>query len=167
MRVIIGTSLNRNGSRLSYMNAEMASRFVDSKGVGITNKMLAERALREDRTARAADRKAARAARSVTVNLVESPLGWLRSRCLISARHYDAGEQLRADWSAPSSRLPLRCVWTRCPGVERCPRRLLSAAPAVTANIGYIRTRATPASLTALSLAPDPARRDKGDGGGP
>jgi hypothetical protein len=36
--------------------------------------------------------------RSVTVNLVESPLGWLRSRDLISARQFDAGEQLRMDW---------------------------------------------------------------------
>lgn len=36
--------------------------------------------------------------RSVTVNLAESPLGWLHSRRHISARLFAAGEQLRADY---------------------------------------------------------------------
>lgn len=35
--------------------------------------------------------------RSVTVNLAESPLGWLRSRGLVDARQFEAGERLRAD----------------------------------------------------------------------
>lgn len=39
-----------------------------------------------------------RSGRSVTVNAAESPLGWLRSRGHVSARQYDAGEQLRRDW---------------------------------------------------------------------
>jgi len=39
-----------------------------------------------------------RAGRSVTVNAAESPLGWLRARGHVSARQYDAGEQLRVDW---------------------------------------------------------------------
>jgi hypothetical protein len=39
-----------------------------------------------------------RAGRSVTVNMAESPLGWLRSRGHVDARQYDAGEQLRVDW---------------------------------------------------------------------
>jgi hypothetical protein len=34
----------------------------------------------------------------VTVNLAESPLGWLRARGHVDARQFDAGEQLRADW---------------------------------------------------------------------
>jgi hypothetical protein len=38
------------------------------------------------------------AARTVTVNLAESPLGWLRSRGHLSRRQFDAGEQLRAEW---------------------------------------------------------------------
>lgn len=37
-------------------------------------------------------------ARTVTVNLAESPLGWLKSRGLVTARQFDAGETLRADW---------------------------------------------------------------------
>ncbi len=38
------------------------------------------------------------ARRSVTVNLVESPLGWLFARGLVSRRQFDAGERLRSDW---------------------------------------------------------------------
>lgn len=36
--------------------------------------------------------------RSVTVNLAESPLGWLRARALIDARQFEAGERLRSDY---------------------------------------------------------------------
>lgn len=39
-----------------------------------------------------------RARRSVTVNLAESPLGWLKAHGHVSARQYEAGERLRADW---------------------------------------------------------------------
>lgn len=38
------------------------------------------------------------ARRRVTVNLAESPLGWLRARKLIDARQFEAGERLRADY---------------------------------------------------------------------
>ena len=36
--------------------------------------------------------------RSVTVNLSESPLGWLRARGLLDARKFEAGERLREDY---------------------------------------------------------------------
>ena len=36
--------------------------------------------------------------RSVTVNLAESPLGWLHARGHLSDRLFDAGERLRADY---------------------------------------------------------------------
>lgn len=36
--------------------------------------------------------------RSVTVNLAESPLGWLYARGHLAARLFDAGERLRADY---------------------------------------------------------------------
>ena len=45
---------------------------------------------------------AARRGRMVTVNLAESPLGWLRSRGLVDARQFAAGEQLRADYERAS-----------------------------------------------------------------
>lgn len=40
----------------------------------------------------------AQARRRFTVNLAESPLGWLRSRGLINARQFEAGERLRRDF---------------------------------------------------------------------
>lgn len=60
------------------------------------NRLLAERPLPRDGRDRRT--KAKRPARSVTVNLAESPLGWLRARGLVSTRQYEAGEALRADW---------------------------------------------------------------------
>lgn len=41
-----------------------------------------------------------RRGRSVTVNLAESPLAWLRARRLVDARQHEAGERLRADYEA-------------------------------------------------------------------
>ncbi|MFA5990277.1 MAG: DUF6456 domain-containing protein [Sphingomonas sp.] len=41
---------------------------------------------------------APRRRRSVTVNLAESPLSWLRARGLVCARQFEAGERLRADY---------------------------------------------------------------------
>ena len=40
----------------------------------------------------------ARNRRSVTVNLAESPLGWLHARGHLAARLFEAGERLRADY---------------------------------------------------------------------
>ena len=40
----------------------------------------------------------AKVVRSVTVNLAESPLGWLFARGLVSQVQFDAGERLRTDW---------------------------------------------------------------------
>jgi hypothetical protein len=37
-------------------------------------------------------------ARSVTVNVAESPLGWLFARGLVTSAQFDAGERLRLDW---------------------------------------------------------------------
>jgi len=58
-------------------------------------RLLAERPLPQDGVDR---RKKTKAVRSVTVNLAESPLGWLRSRALVNERQYEAGEKLRGDW---------------------------------------------------------------------
>ena len=59
-----------------------------------SGRLLAERAL----DAAASARGPRKAVRSVTVNAVESPLGWLMARGLITQRQFDAGEQLRGDW---------------------------------------------------------------------
>lgn len=59
------------------------------------NRLLVDRPLPQDGSERGARR---RSARSVTVNLAESPLGWLMARGLVTWRQFEAGEMLRADW---------------------------------------------------------------------
>ncbi|HET7816741.1 MAG TPA: DUF6456 domain-containing protein [Sphingomicrobium sp.] len=56
-----------------------------------------------------------RPARSVTVNLAESPLGWLFARGLVTAAQFDAGERLRSDWER--AQLPPRVTmsWDAAP----------------------------------------------------
>ena len=52
--------------------------------------------------------------RSVTVNLAESPLGWLYVRGHVTRRQFDAGEQLRTDWErAQLSPSVTMSVWMR------------------------------------------------------
>jgi hypothetical protein len=60
-----------------------------------------------------------RGQRSVTVNLAESPLGWLRARGHVDARQLEAGERLRADYemAALGPRVTMR--WDASP---RAPR---------------------------------------------
>jgi hypothetical protein len=58
--------------------------------------LLAERSI--DGTDRSNRSWRSRPARSVTVNLAESPLGWLFARGHVSQRQFDAGERLRLDW---------------------------------------------------------------------
>ncbi|HEY0626921.1 MAG TPA: DUF6456 domain-containing protein [Allosphingosinicella sp.] len=65
------------------------------------NRLLAERPLPRDGKERQTEGLKVgkpRLSRSVTVNLVESPLGWLKARGLVSDRQFDAGERLRHDW---------------------------------------------------------------------
>ena len=58
----------------------------------MTQRILAERAI-DPRSGAGRAR-----GRSVTVNLTESPLGWLKSRGHVDRRQFDAGEQLRGDY---------------------------------------------------------------------
>ena len=64
------------------------------------NRMLAEQPIGEDGTvaSRTDLSGVKRLQRSVTVNLAESPLGWLHARGHLTDRQFAAGEQLRADW---------------------------------------------------------------------
>jgi hypothetical protein len=56
-----------------------------------------------------------RPARSVTVNLTESPLGWLHSRGLVTRRQFDAGERLRADWERSQLAPRVTMSWDAAP----------------------------------------------------
>jgi hypothetical protein len=64
------------------------------------NRLLAEQPLAEpgERRAGLGTRARSRAVRSVTVNMAESPLGWLKARGHVTTRQYDAGERLREEW---------------------------------------------------------------------
>ena len=70
----------------------------------IEGKLMIERALPGDspRSGSAVGKKgasnAAKPARSLSVNLAESPLGWLYARGHVSERQYRASERLRWDW---------------------------------------------------------------------
>lgn len=74
------------------------------------NRLLTERAIDVER-APSAETQRRRPARSVTVNLAESPLGWLHSRGLVSLRQFDAGERLRADWERAQLAPRITMAW--------------------------------------------------------
>jgi hypothetical protein len=76
-------------------------------------RMLVERAIgRDGETLRGGRR---RGVRSVTVNAVESPLGWLLARGLITRRQFDAGEQLRSDWERGGLSARVTMQWDAAP----------------------------------------------------
>lgn len=53
--------------------------------------------------------------RSVTVNLAESPLGWLLARGMVSARQFEAGERLRGDWTVAGLGPRVTMRWDAAP----------------------------------------------------
>jgi len=66
------------------------------------------------------DSKAARGRRrSVTVNLAESPLGWLRARGKVDARQFEAGERLRSDFETAQLGPRVTMRWDAAPGRGR------------------------------------------------
>ncbi|HEV2746003.1 MAG TPA: DUF6456 domain-containing protein [Allosphingosinicella sp.] len=94
------------------------------------NRLLAERPLPQDGCERGRKRAARKAgsamARSVTVNLTESPLGWLKVRGLLSERQFAAGERLREDWERAGLSPSVTMRWD-APPIGRMPR----GAPAI------------------------------------
>jgi hypothetical protein len=72
--------------------------------------ILAERPLPRDRSL-----PAARQARSVRINLAESPLGWLKARGLLNDRQFAAGEQLRADYERGGLMASVTMRWDAAP----------------------------------------------------
>lgn len=53
--------------------------------------------------------------RSVTINMAESPLGWLFARGLITKPQYDAGERLRGDWERAQLAPRVTMAWDAAP----------------------------------------------------
>jgi hypothetical protein len=78
--------------------------------------MLVERAIADDQPPKgAAKHRTKRPTRSVTVNLNESPLGWLKARGLLSDRQFDAGEQLRMDYERAALCPRVTMAWNAAP----------------------------------------------------
>lgn len=57
----------------------------------------------------------ARPARSVTVNVAESPLGWLLAHGHVSRRQFEAGERLRSDWERAELSPRVTMAWDAAP----------------------------------------------------
>lgn len=87
------------------------------------NRLLAERPLPRDGQERT-PRRGARPVRSVTMNLTESPLGWLKARGLVSERQFAAGEMLRGDWGRAALEPRVTMCWDAPP-----PGRTARGAP--------------------------------------
>jgi uncharacterized protein DUF6456 len=92
----------------------------------MTNRLLAERPSPRDGADRQRKR---RAARTVTVNLAEAPLGWLKARGLVSARQFAAAETLRADWERAQLAPPVTMRWDAAPADKTARGAPEPAAP--------------------------------------
>jgi len=77
--------------------------------------LIVERAIADEDAPRGRAKGGRRPARSVTVNLAESPLGWLLSRGLITQRQFDAGERLRSDWERAQLAPRITMSWDAAP----------------------------------------------------
>ena len=75
------------------------------------SRLLSERPLREATPAQ----RRGRPARSVTVNLADSPLGWLFARGHVSRRQFEAGERLRTDWERGQLPPKVTMSWDAAP----------------------------------------------------
>jgi len=94
----------------------------------MAKRLLAERALPRD--GKGAGRKGRRRpARTVTVNLAESPLGWLKARGLVSTRQYEAGEKLRGDWERAGLGPSVTMCWDAPPAEKNARGPADPAAP--------------------------------------
>ena len=92
----------------------------------IEGKLMIEQALPGDRT-QSASGAAGRPVRSLSVNLAESPLGWLHARGHVTTRQCQAGERLRWDWERAQLDPQVTMRWDAAP--IRRGRGGRSAAP--------------------------------------
>jgi len=100
----------------------------------------ADRRLLVERSIDGEERKGARGkrpARSVTVNLAESPLGWLYARGLLTAAQFDAGERLRGDWERAQLAPRVTMSW----GASPISRNRGGSAPGTEASSCQIDAR--------------------------
>jgi hypothetical protein len=79
-----------------------------------TKRLLSERSI-EAGIASGATPSGARPVRSVTINIAESPLGWLFVRGYVTQRQFDAGERLRFDWERGQLAPRVTMAWDAAP----------------------------------------------------
>ncbi|MGE0178911.1 MAG: DUF6456 domain-containing protein [Sphingomonas sp.] len=106
----------------------------------------------QTRSGRISRAKGSRSARTVTVNLAESPLGWLKARGLVTARQFDAGEQLRDDWERASLAPSTTMRWTASPP-SRTARGAHDPAAATIAQLAAKRRFEAAVSAVGTGLA--------------
>ena len=75
----------------------------------LSSRLLTERSLDSGRGQKG------RPTRSVTVNLAESPLGWLFARGHVNRRQMEAGERLRFDWERGQLAPRVTMSWDAAP----------------------------------------------------
>lgn len=90
-------------------------------------RLIAEKPISDDHAPKEREKRGRRPTRSVTVNLAESPLGWLFSRSLLTQRQFDAGERLRCDWERAQLSPRVTMAWDATPKSGR--RSGFSATP--------------------------------------
>jgi hypothetical protein len=78
-----------------------------------------ERAIDAEHAPKGSLKRGRRPARSVSVNLAESPLGWLFSRGLVTERQFDAGERLRSDCERAQLAPRITMSWDAAPVSSR------------------------------------------------
>ena len=83
-------------------------------GMKPQRRLLVERSIDAGITSES-DSELTRPRRTVTVNMAESPLGWLFARGLVTRRQYDAGERLRADWERAQLSPRVTMSWDAAP----------------------------------------------------
>lgn len=77
-------------------------------------RLLGEREIAADVGAEAV-RGQSRPSRSLTVNVAESPLGWLLAHGHVTRRQFDAGEWLRSDWERAQLAPRVTMAWDAAP----------------------------------------------------
>ena len=85
---------------------------IDGRGMRREADREADRVVERDSGREVQREGVTRGGRSVTVNRAESPLTWLRSRGLIDARQFAAGERLRAAYETASIAPSVTMRWT-------------------------------------------------------
>jgi len=94
---------------------------------------LAEREIDQGRLVRG---RAGQGRRTVTVNIAESPLGWLRARGHVDARQFEAGERLRGDYETAALGARVTMHWDASP---RAPRG--AASPGLDPTLAQISAK--------------------------